>query len=43
VSSNDCETQIDWSLTNGIRVDPRDFTDACESVNTDTIAYESDT
>jgi hypothetical protein len=41
--SNDRQTQGDWGVTNGIRVDPRGITGAYGSVKKDTMAYGSGT
>jgi hypothetical protein len=41
--SNDRQARSGWSVTNGIRADPRGFTGAYGSVEKDTMTYESGT
>jgi hypothetical protein len=43
VKSNDCQIQGVCGVTNGIRADPRGFTNAYESVEKDMVAYGSRT
>jgi hypothetical protein len=43
VRSNDRQTRSGWSVTNGIKADPRGFTGTYESVEKDTVAYGSGT
>jgi hypothetical protein len=39
--SNDRQARGDWGITNDIRADPRDFTDAYVLVENDMVAYGS--